>query len=784
MNIKKYLLTILTVILTMNLLILLDIPFLRQIFGFLFLTILPGLLILQALKLDKLGFTEKFVLSVGLSISFLMFFGLLLNSLSLSLGYISPLSNIPLLFSFNIAFILLMIVGYNRNKNSVISLPNLNLSTSEKAFLIVPVLFSALSVFGMHIMNITDNNIFLMFLLFLIPAYVVFVCFFNQKFPKRLYPATIFLIGIALLLMHSLRSNHIIIGADTGREFYFWWMTLSNLHWSISTYSTLNACLSISLLPTIYQSVLTISPEFLFKILYSLIFSISPLVIYVLSKKYIGSFYAFLASIFFMSQPTFLSTPGYARTNIAILFCALAIMTLFHNGIDKFNKKLLFIIFIVSTIVSHYSSTYIFLTVLVMTWFGMQILLKIASHKWKFVIPLRNHSNEESESFSLLQKESSIETGNVIPKTTAFEFLHLRKGITITVIALFFAILFFWYSQLTETAFNSGVVFIEDTIVNLNKFFVLESRGTPIMALLGKDIMYKEIPKKIHFASTWMTFILIAIGVISVIVNYYKAIIRAVYSKPKFLKNNFEIEYFAMTLACSIILLTMIALPFVSQGYGIDRTYLLIAVVLSPFFIIGGIKLSQFLQFLFAFISRCFRSSKPYIYIKNRENSASPKHIKIRPFLVILLVLVPYFMCTTGSLYQIYGIPNKVTLNSEGDSYDCGYIHDQESYGSRWLARHAEQEKTIYTTPYGIETLFSQGKISPDQCYGYITSHYERYGKINGYIYLRYLNVVNNEILVYSLLYKRLERHHMEEYSGMLTEKNRIYTNGGSDVFL
>jgi hypothetical protein len=31
-------------------------------------------------------------------------------------------------------------------------------------------------------MNTTDNNIVLMFLLFLIPAYVIFVCFFNHKF--------------------------------------------------------------------------------------------------------------------------------------------------------------------------------------------------------------------------------------------------------------------------------------------------------------------------------------------------------------------------------------------------------------------------------------------------------------------------------------------------------------------------------------------------------------------------------------------------------------------------
>jgi len=220
----------------------------RQIFGFFFLTILPGLLVLQILKLNKIGSTEKFVLLVGLSISFLMFFGLLINNLSLSLGYETPLATIPLLIAFNIAFIALGIMGYKLNKEPIFPLPNIELSTSEKAFLIVPILFPALSIFGMHVMNTTDNNIILMLLLFLIPIYVAFICFFNQKFSKRLYPVVIFLISISLLLLMALKSNH-LIGIDTHEEYYLFQTTLDNLHWRVAIMgNALDACLSISLL--------------------------------------------------------------------------------------------------------------------------------------------------------------------------------------------------------------------------------------------------------------------------------------------------------------------------------------------------------------------------------------------------------------------------------------------------------------------------------------------------------------------------------------------------------
>ena len=294
-DIKNYLWIIVTILLLTDLAALLNIPFVRQTLGFLFLTIVPGLLILQIINLNKIGSTEKVVLSVGLSISFLMFFGLLINNLSLNLGYETPLATIPLLISFNVAFVVLAIIGLNFSEKKIVKpsiftllnfckncLPNLNLSTSEKAFLVVPFLFPALSIFGMYVMNTTDNNIVLMFLLFLIPIYVAFVCFSNKRFPKRLYPVVIFLISISLLLLMSLRSNH-LIGYDTHSEYYLFLNTWDNLHWHALGYGNqLDACLAISLLPTIYQSILNINPEFLYKILYSLIFSISPLVIYII----------------------------------------------------------------------------------------------------------------------------------------------------------------------------------------------------------------------------------------------------------------------------------------------------------------------------------------------------------------------------------------------------------------------------------------------------------------------------------------------------------------------
>ena len=779
---KEWFVFIISILLITDLTILLNIPFLRQIFGFLFLTILPGLLIIQVLKLSKLDFLEKFVLSVGLSISFLMFFGLSVNNLSLALGYETPLAIIPLLISFNIVLILLAIIGYKINKDTIFTLPNPNLSTSEKAFLIVPVLFPALSIFGMHVMNTTDNNIILMFLLFLIPTYVVFVCFFNHKFSKKLYPVVIFSISISLLLLMSLRSNH-IIGSDAHIEFYYFQTTVDNLHWSVFGHGTLDACLSISLLPTIYQSILNISPEFLFKILYSLLYSIVPLIIYVLSKKYIGELYGFLAACFFMFQSIFLATAPNARTNTAILFFALAMMVLFNDKIDPLKKRILFIVFMSSCMVSHYSTTYIFFFVMLGAFIGIEIL----SRKYSF-----------------------------------------KKIVSLTIVILFFSMIFFWYSQVTEVAFNSGVVFVEDTLSNLNRFFIEESREEAYTQLVGQELRY-PILSRANLVLTWCTFIFIGIGVLTMIKRYKEmiAISDVKLEKRDFLKTKFEMEYLAIVLMCAGLLVIMVALPHVSVGYEIWRLYSLAIVILSVCFVIGGMTLSHFLskertcakkETLFAkqkaFTEKCYRSSfgkaflskkrfvlkekqKSLIKIfslkkkallkkqkegrkegiwKGRKSVEGKNALQARAYLIILLILIPYCIFSTGAIHQLCGASDSIILNSEGVVYDTVYVHDQESYGAKWLKVHTDEKTKIYADCHGNNRLISQGKIrSPI----YAKSLIEDKKDIKeGYIYLRYTGVVNGK-----LLGSKHQWHNLTEYSAIFRGKDKIYGNGGSEIY-
>jgi uncharacterized membrane protein len=458
--------------------IFLNISFFRQILGLVFLSFVPGVLILCILKPDKLGLTEMFVLSMGLSISFVMFSGILINTIYPIFDYETPLSITSLVISLTMALLILAIFADLRGGFSFLvnrDYPKLDIK-DKTLFLILPI-FPILSVLGMHLMNTTDNNTMLMALLFLIPGYVIFIAISHNQIPEKVYPPIIFLISISLVLLMGMRSSH-IIGADVHNEYYIFLQTLSNERWIVLSHNILDSCLCISVLPTIYQSFLNINPEYLFKILYPFLFSIGPLVVYIISKKYIDSSYAFLASVFFMSQLTFLGTAMSPRTTVGILFFALSVMVLFHNGLDKVIKRLFFMIFALSCIFSHYSTTYIFFIVLFITFIGMQITQNIFSSQ-------RGPTISNNPLSGLVKsQDATFDAPRYLPKS----------HITIGIVVLFFIVLFFWYSLVTVEAFDSGVGFFVDTLGSLQDFFIVEARGESVSSAFGSGLSDKVMP--------------------------------------------------------------------------------------------------------------------------------------------------------------------------------------------------------------------------------------------------------------------------------------------------
>lgn len=691
------------IIIATGIAVFLDIPILRQLLSFIFLTILPGLLFLFLLKLNHLSFAEKSVLVIGMSIAFLMLFGWALNQVCLLFGYTSPLSTVFITFSLGLALIVLAVVAYLTNRGAFSSSTfHLALNTRSKLCLLLPSLFLLMSIIGTRMINSSGNNTVLMVFLFLIPVAIIVIVLQRHRISPDTYPVAIVLIAFSLLSMFWLRSEH-ILGHDVHLEYYFFQKTLQAQYWSIFEYGTLNSCLSISLLPTLYQSMLDVnSQEQLFKGLYTVISSFTPLVVYITSKKYLGEANAFLAALFFSFGALFLASPGIPRFSTAVFFFAFSIMVLFTDNIPLIKRRGLLIIFITATIISHYATAYIFLFIVIFVTFAAFILRK------------------------------NIPSGRM----------------TIISVILFFVLIFFWYSHVTEAPFISGVSFIRQAIINLGNFFIIETRSQEAMTVFGGGGM-KENPflSWIHFAVTWVCFFIIAWGVIGTLLKRRNYLLYPQHEKSALptLQARFDSEYFLLAIACCGLAVAILVLPRVSIGYETQRVYTQVVVVLSTFFIMGSVMLAQ--------------------------------RWRWRANLLILMVLIPYFLFNTGALYELFGFHDKTwLLSAESSACRSEFVYNQESLTAKWLEENRDASE-IYVFDAGSSSkLYSQGGIPSRQI-----THYPAYqDKIyiaDGYFFLSRNNVVYGDYYMNNRFFS------LSPYSEILESRNKLYANGVSEIY-
>jgi len=424
-SIELYFIFLVVILTITDLIILYNIPFLRQTLAFIVFTTLPGIIILHALKINNIGLLKMFILAVGLSVAFLMFSGLFINFLYPIIE--KPLSLIPVLVSFHIFLMLLIVIAYIRNEddNDFFTDFNINIDLRNKlacAFYF-PILFPLAAVFGTFLMNTQGNNAIILLMLFLIPVYVITIVYFSDKIHEATYPVAIWMIGMSLLLMHGLTSHH-LMGRDLYGEYYCFQLALENYHWAISDYyHANNSCLSVTILPMVYYTLSSINSEYIFKFFFGLIGSIVPLAVYIIATKYVGKKYAFFSALLFIFQFAFIySQQSSVKQEIATVFFTLCVLIFFFDlKISLLNKKIILSIFMFAVIVSHYTTSYIFF-----------ILLVVASIANFF----RGVINNEI----------------------------VKRPINISITILFFTVIFFWYSQITRIPFFAGVNFFQSNI--------------------------------------------------------------------------------------------------------------------------------------------------------------------------------------------------------------------------------------------------------------------------------------------------------------------------------
>ena len=358
--------------LSLDVTVILNVNIARQVLGFVYLLIVPGVLILRALQVNRLGSVETVLYSVGLSIASVMLLGLGVNQVGSFLA-IPTLSTMVLLLIMNAAvFVLCAIVFFLGSDIGTIHFFDLSLASLSTAC------FPVLSIVGTILANATGRNEILLLMIGVTALFFLL----NTAKAKAKMPLALFMIGLALLLQTSLVSNN-IVGYDIHLGYHVFSITQNTGVWNSITNETdplvprTNQMLSVTILPTVYSELLGLDEALVLKVVFVFLFALMPVGLFQLYRKYVESRIAFAAAFLTFASLTFMAEmPGLPTQMIGELFLVLLLIVLFSSELSHAKKTIFLTVFAFGMIVSHYGISYIFILLLLLAWLFLALRKK------------------------------------------------------------------------------------------------------------------------------------------------------------------------------------------------------------------------------------------------------------------------------------------------------------------------------------------------------------------------------------------------------------------------
>lgn len=785
--------------------------------------LLPGLLISFILRIRKISFWENLLLIVGFSIAFLEFGGLLLNILLPLFGINDPLAKQNLIIGFAIYVFLLFILAWLRTKQFSVQIRFPRRSKGEKVLYVLPVFFPLLATLGAIVLNNGGSNMLTLILFGTIAFYTLLLVLLRDKISSDIFPYAIFFIGVACLFITSLRGWY-ITGHDIEIEYYVFKMTSRHSLWNMAFFrDPYNACLSITILPTVLANLLSIQGMYVYKVVFQILFAISPVVIFFILKNYAMPVFAFLSAFLFISFPTFLNDmPMLNRQEIGFIFFGLTLYMLLNrpqsqqhvvkdktltpkisqidtlplatvsaektsevetlpltapssekvSEVDALSssdlsltmRRILFVVFAIGVIVSHYSTNFVLLALIVFIYISAFIISRpfvkkiIASLIAKSRIkPKNTFPNQAFLSIPLililfgatyvwnfLYTQTSNHATSVIQEVISSVFVasplsgDMRSSDLVN--SIFFAHRpdpekeLQAYLYRVSTSQNRGVgqqnQYYSQSLTDKYPTVPVSQAvlpPTPFGNLLTSlHIPVFTIQSELRLLSAYFMQIFVFIGIVSVL----------------FIKNKqqFDLQFLLLCFGSILLLALITVLPALSVEYGVLR---------------------MFQQFLFLL-------SLPILLGLNAIFSFMKEQKRI---LFVGIIAIFLFLNLTGFIAHLTGeYYPQLILDNAGLYYEAYYTHGADVSSIVWLSKNDVQHVPVATDLAGANKFLDYGTIKAS------AKNFPILIPRDAYVYLQVSNdtivSINHNVFIYSS-----DKHFLDD------NKNLIYSNGRNNIY-
>jgi uncharacterized membrane protein len=699
-----------------------DLPISRQIIVFMYLTFIPGFILLKFLKLKETKIVDTVLFSVGLSLAFLMLVGFFISQLFLVVGVSQPLSTIPLEITLSVVTLILFFVGYRRDLFEGFSSWRSNAAGSREVFLQSAILFLPvlLGIIGALHVSVPSISVPILSLMVMAVAALFVVSVFSRRLiPSKFYPLMIFAISIALTF-HILLISKYIIGYDAHLEYQVFKLTINRGYWNllpvdihhIAT-SDLNSMLSLTLLPSIYSALLNLDGTVLFKILYPFVFSLVPVVLYTIWERQIGKASSLLSTLFLISSPLAFYGIGFLSLNrqiVAMFFLVLSILVLLDKTMAVGKRRILLIVFGAAMTVSHYSTTYLYLGLV----FSTYAISRIRGNKDRVL----------NGPLVLLLSIMTLSwyTYTAAPLTTLGTFLQ--------------RVLSRFSEDIYSPAARSTQVYASHSVLTFAS------------------------------AANWVLFVtvhcMIFVGILMVLF------------KPQ--KTKLDPTYRILLSLSSVVLFLSLTVPNVAPALDFSRFYELSLLFLAPCFVLGG---EAFVDNVANLLRRMIHRS----FLGNTHKIGTALFCAV--LVGYFLSQSGFINFVTEAPPQSYSLDFRRFITSrdpnlKGTFYSA-YIQEQNFFSAVWLSKHAEPQSIVYADFDSYQNVLMSYGMIPMQ---YLVRLSNSTVPIrNSFVYLSSLNVGDGVMTYMDFTTTTIVLFNTSEILPVLNQSDLIYSNGDGEIW-
>ncbi len=655
-------------------------PFIGPLAGFLLLVGVPTWMVYLKVDWQTAEPAERVGYSLVLSILLLLVVGLFINTALPLVGIRRSLDRIPVLIA--VDCLCLGLALWRRERWRGVHLPDFVRAPgrSGRITLILSAFTVPMATVGAVRLNNGASGAVTFAMLIVAAVTMVLLLRWRESLHPSTIAAAIYLVALALLLMTSLRGWY-TTGHDIQREFRVFQLTSSHGNWNISRFKdAYNACLSITILPTMISRLTGVADVNVYKVFFQILFAFCPVLLYRIARRYASTGIALLAVIYFISFPTYFSDmPFLNRQEIAFLFVAVAVLIISDASVTIRKRRVLFGVFSVGVVFSHYSTAYLLLGTFGVAWVAglclpvlaavlrrtparlKTVQARIGGPKRVMVIGLANLavivlalglwngaatqttnglSTTISGAVKTLRGSNSADSKSSDVSYNLFSTHKPSEQERLNAYAT---------STLERTDGRADDDFFPQTVLAGHPTQVIPAAELPptapgrLIESLGLNV--SSLNAAVRLGSAKLLQLFVGLGLLAV-----------AFSKRRYLRTG--AEFYLLGVAAFFIVLLQVVLPVLSVQYGVLRAFLQALLILGPFVAVGSLALFSRLGDRWSF----------------RVASA---------------IAVLFFLSLSGVIPQaLGGYPPQLNLNNAGEYYDTYYVHAQDAAGIAWLQQH------------------------------------------------------------------------------------------------